>query len=137
MEGKKKVVLAATKDCNALSSVRVEQGKFHAKKKHKFPHRYTMIQPQVLTLLSNMHLIFADLQTCCKLLQQLAASLWISSLDKSVVATCIRLDVFVRLAANFQICCKLISQTAARLKPQIAASLLKASVLIQENLAAN
>ena len=51
-----------------------------------------------------------QLQTCCKLLQQLAASLRISSLDKSVVATCNKSVERINADASCknQTCCNLI-----------------------------
>ena len=50
------------------------------------------------------------LQTCCKLLQQLAASLRISSCSKSVVATCSKSVERINADASCenQTCCKLI-----------------------------
>ena len=65
------------------------------------------------------------LQTCCKLLQQLAASLWTSSLDKSVVSTCSKSDERINADASCenQTCCKLIFQICCKLFKQLAASL--------------
>lgn len=54
--GKRRVVLAETKDYNAQNSVHVERRKLHAKTRHKLAHLH-MIQAQVLTLLSDMHLL--------------------------------------------------------------------------------
>ena len=50
------------------------------------------------------------LLTCCKLLKQLASSLWITSLDKSVLATCSKSVERIKLdqVCENQTCCNLI-----------------------------
>lgn len=55
--GKRRVVLVATKDCNVQNFVHVGRRKFHAKTRRTMLHRHIMIQAQVLTLLSDMHLL--------------------------------------------------------------------------------